>query len=202
MLLGLVAVGAYTSYSNADDTVTREANAVGVLYRDASNYPEPLRSELRTNISRYIDVVVNQEFPAAHQGKLLAAATPTATIIEAEISSFVPTNPGQTALDEETFRQFGDLINDRNSRLGLAHPAIPGELWLVLIAGAVINFALVAALGMDRLAAHFAFSGTFALLLGLILVLIVGLDQPFLGDYSISADAFERIRDVVIPQIH
>ena len=41
LLLGLVAVGAYTNYSNADDSVGREADAMGVLYRDVSNFPEP-----------------------------------------------------------------------------------------------------------------------------------------------------------------
>jgi hypothetical protein len=60
LLLGLVAVGAYTNYSNADDAVTHEANAAGVLYRDVSNFPEPQRSELRAAISNYIEIVITK----------------------------------------------------------------------------------------------------------------------------------------------
>jgi hypothetical protein len=201
LLLGLIAVGAYTNYSNASDAADREAGAVGVLYRDVSNYPEPQRAMLRTDIDRYIDVVIDQEFPSAHQGKLLAAATPIATIIQREIASFVPVNSGQAALDTETFRQFGNLIDDRNARLNLMTLSLPGTLWFVLIAGAVINFALISMLGVNQLGAHLAFSGLFAIFLSLMLFLIADLDHPFLGQYSVTPDAFETIRNVVIPQI-
>ncbi len=201
LLLGLIAVGAYTNYSNADDAVSHEANAIGVLYRDVSNFPEPQRSELRTGISRYIEVVINQEFPSAHQGKLLAAGTPVATKIQKEIASFAPTNFAGEALDSETFRQFSNFIDSRNHRLNQMTSGLPSTLWFVLIVGAVINLALIAMLGVKKIEAHLALSGLFAVFLSLMLFLIADLDHPFLGKFSISPDALETIRDVVIPQI-
>lgn len=201
LLLGLIAVGAYTNYTNADDAVTHEANSAGVLYRDVSNFPEPQRSVLRADISHYIDVVVNDEFPSAHLGKLLAAGTPVATKIQSEIASFAPTNFAGNALDNETFRQFANFIDNRNQRLNQMSSGLPGTLWFVLIAGAIINLALIAMLGIERVGAHLALSGLFAVFLGLMLFLIADLDHPFLGQYSISPDAFDTIRDVVIPQI-
>lgn len=201
LLLGLIAVGAYTNYTNADDAVTHEANSAGVLYRDVSNFPEPQRSVLRADISHYIDVVVNDEFPSAHAGKLLTAGTPVATKIQSEIASFAPTNFAGNALDNETFRQFANFIDDRNERLNQMSSGLPGTLWFVLVAGAIINLALIAMLGIERVGAHLALSGLFAVFLGLMLFLIADLDHPFLGQYSISPDAFDTIRDVVIPQI-
>lgn len=201
LLLGLIAVGAYTSYSNAEDAVSREADAAGVLYRDVSNFPEPQRSELRMGISRYIEVVIDQEFPSAHRGKLLATATPVATKIQNEIASFAPTNFAGEALDSETFHQFSSFIDDRNNRLNQMTSSLPRTLWLVLIAGAVINLALIAMLGMKKTGAHLALSGLFAVFLSLMLFLIADLDHPFLGEFSISPDPFETIRHVVIPQI-
>jgi hypothetical protein len=202
LLLGLITVGAYTNYSNADDAVSREANAAGVLYRDVSNFPEPQRSELRTDISHYIDVVINQEFPSAHRGKLLATATPVATKIQSEIASFAPTNLAGEALDIETFHQFSSLIDDRNSRLNQMTSSLPRMLWLVLIVGAVINLTLIAMLGVKKMGAHLALSGLFAIFLSLMLFLIADLDHPFLGEFSVSPDAFETIQNVVIPQIN
>ncbi|MGH3829903.1 MAG: DUF4239 domain-containing protein [Pseudonocardiaceae bacterium] len=202
LLLGLIAVGAYTNYTNADEAATREANTAGVLYRDVSNYPVPLSTELRAGIIRYIDVVIDQEFPSAHQGKLLATGTPVATTIQKGIASFMPTNSGQEALDAETFHQFGNFINARNERLNLMSLGLPGTLWFVLIAGAAINLALIAMLGVNQLGAHLVYSGLFAFFLSLMLFLIADLDHPFLGQYSISPDAFETIRNVVLPQIH
>ncbi|MEO7196577.1 MAG: DUF4239 domain-containing protein [Pseudonocardiaceae bacterium] len=202
LLLGLIAVGAYTNYTNADEAATREANAVGVLYRDVSNYPAPLSSELREGITHYMDVVIDQEFPSAHRGKLLATATPVATTIQHDIVSFAPTNPGQAALDAETFHQFGNFIDARNERLNLMGLGLPSTLWFVLVAGAVINLALIAMLGVSQLGAHLVFAGLFAFFLSLMLFLVADLDHPFLGQYSISPDAFETIRNVVLPQIH
>jgi hypothetical protein len=201
LLLGLIAVGAYTNYSNADDAVSREADAAGVLYRDVSNFPEPQRSELRAGISRYIEVVIDQEFPSAQRGKFLAAATPVATKIQNEIASFSPTNFAGEALDGETFHQFSIFIDGRNHRLNQMTSSLPRTLWLVLILGAVINLALIAMLGVKKMGAHLALSGLFAVFLSLMLFLIADLDHPFLGDFSISPEPFETIRNFVIPQI-
>jgi hypothetical protein len=202
LLLGLVAVGAYANYSSANDAVSREANAVGVLYRDVSNFPEPQRSELRTDVSRYIEVVIKQEFPSAHQGKMLATGTPVATKVQKEIASFAPTNLAGEALDSETFRQFSNFIDDRNNRLNQMASNLPPTLWFVLIVGALINLVLIAMLGLKKMEAHLALSGLFAVFLSLMLFLIADLDHPFLGKFSISPDALETIRDVVIPQIN
>lgn len=201
LLLGLIAVGAYDSYSSADDAVSREANAVGVLYRDVSNFPEPQRSELRADIIRYIDVVVDQEFPSARQGRLTAVATPVATKIQHEIASYAPGNMGGEALDAETFRQFGGFVDDRNERLNVMTSGLPATLWLVLVVGGVINLTLISMLGMKKLSAHLVLAGLFAVFLGLMLFLVVDLDHPFLGQYSITPDAFLTIRDAVLPQI-
>ncbi len=201
LLLGLIAVSAYTDYSTAEDSVSHEANSAGVLYRDVSNFPEPLRSQLRAGVVHYLDVVISQEFPSARQGKLLTAATPVATNIQDGIASFAPTNLGGQALDSETFHQFGNFIDARNQRLNQMQSQLPDTLWVVLILGAVINLALIAMLGIDKFSAHLALSGLFAVFLSLMLFLVAALDHPFLGQYSISSDTFETIRDIVIPQI-
>jgi hypothetical protein len=44
--LALIAVSAYQGFAAANQTVGREAAALGTLYRDVSSYPEPIRGEL------------------------------------------------------------------------------------------------------------------------------------------------------------
>lgn len=100
------------------------------------------------------------------------------------------------------FAQFANFIDNRNQRLNQMSSGLPGTLWFILVAGAVINLALIAMLGIEQIGAHLMLSGLFAVFLGLMLFLIADLDHPFLGQYSISPDAFETIRNVVIPQIH
>ena len=50
--VGLIAVGVWNTNSNASELVSREAAAIGALYRDVSGYPSPLRDELRAKAYR------------------------------------------------------------------------------------------------------------------------------------------------------
>ncbi len=115
----------------------------------------------------------NERWPAepktARKGELLTAATPVATKIQSQIASFAPTNLAGEALDSETFRQFDNFIDNRNQRLNQMTTSLPGTLWLVLIAGAIINLALIAMLGMNKLSAHLTLSGLYAVFLSLML---------------------------------
>ncbi len=62
-------------------------------------------------------MVIDQEFPSVHRGQLSAGATPVASEIHKQITSFAPTTLGAAALDSETIRQFSDVIAARNQRL-------------------------------------------------------------------------------------
>ncbi len=47
LMLGLIAVGTYENLATVEEAVGREVAALGALHRDASNLPEPARTELR-----------------------------------------------------------------------------------------------------------------------------------------------------------
>src|ERR1043166_2581121 len=66
--LGLIAVGTYTTFSNVDDAVSKEAASVAALYRDVSSFPEPARGELRRELEEYVRFVIEDEWPRQKQG--------------------------------------------------------------------------------------------------------------------------------------
>src|ERR1044071_4670596 len=51
--VGLIAVGVWNTNSNAADLVSKEAAAIGSLFRDVSGYPSPLRDDLRAKVREY-----------------------------------------------------------------------------------------------------------------------------------------------------
>jgi hypothetical protein len=59
--LGLVAVGTWQTYSDVDTKVDQEAATLATLYRDVSNFPEPKRSELQTDLREYTRRVIDAE---------------------------------------------------------------------------------------------------------------------------------------------
>src|ERR1700752_4630433 len=62
--VGLIAVGVWNTYSNAAELVSKEAASIGALYRDVTEYPSPLRDELRGNLRDYTLYVINEAWQA------------------------------------------------------------------------------------------------------------------------------------------
>jgi hypothetical protein len=51
--LGLLMVGVWATFSGAQQKVDREASCLAAFYRDISNFPEPSRRQLQTDLRRY-----------------------------------------------------------------------------------------------------------------------------------------------------
>src|SRR5213080_3386673 len=62
--VGLIAVGVWNTHSNASDLVSREASAIGALYRDFGGYPEPTKTELRAKVRENTVFVIERAWPA------------------------------------------------------------------------------------------------------------------------------------------
>src|SRR5688572_7028898 len=54
----LTAVNVWETYVRVEEITKQEASALAVLYRDVSQYPEPIRSVLRDEIRTYTQQVI------------------------------------------------------------------------------------------------------------------------------------------------
>ncbi|MFE0024942.1 DUF4239 domain-containing protein [Amycolatopsis sp. NPDC059021] len=198
LLLGLIAAAAYTTFSEAQATADKEASTVAALYRDASAYPEPVRSVLRGQLEEYVDYVIDEAWPQQRRGQVPTGGIEKATAILNTLATFQPANPGQAAFHSETLRQYNNFVEARRARLTAVTAGLPPSLWWVLIIGALINLVLMSMLGVRRLLAHLLVAGLFAIFVGMMLFLIVSLDNPFLGHYSVDSSGLELLRDTVL----
>ena len=66
--LGLLAVAAWQTYSDVETKVGEEAAAVGALYRDVSTFPEPNRTELQSDLRRYVRQIIDVAWSEQRQG--------------------------------------------------------------------------------------------------------------------------------------
>lgn len=193
LLLGLIAAATYTTYSNAEGTVDSESTTVAALYRDISTYPEPLRGELRADLEKYVDDVIDQEWPIQQHGEVPTKADEI-TQFQRKLTAYEPQTPGQEILHAEAFGQFNQFVIDRRARLNSVSASLPAALWWVLGVGAVINLVLMSMLAVRRLAAHLVISGLFAVFLAMMIFLIAAMDNPFLGEFSVQPSSFEMLR--------
>jgi len=197
--LGLLSVGAWENYSAVDAAVTKEATAIGVLYRTVENYPEPHRTKLTDQLRVYTRDEIEKAWPLQRKG-LSAHAVGTASIkaFSAYLTHIEPTSEGQKALHGEALRQFSNMIESRRERLASVSTQLPPIIWGVVFGGSVLNLSLMWLFVVENKRLHDLLTAILACLLGLLVFLLAVMDFPFRGEFSVGPDSFEMIFDQVM----
>jgi hypothetical protein len=197
LLLGLLAVAAYGSYTSTGDGVTREAASLSALYRDVSGLPEPKRSELQAILRSYTREVIDVSWPRQQQGIVPTGAGKIMTGFAAQLQAFQPATMGEQALFSEALSQMNTLLALRSMRLASVNAGIPDILWGVVLVGALINMVFIWMINTER-HVHVLLTGMLSAFMGLVIFLIAAMDYPFRGEVSVDAAPFEQVYAVVM----
>src|SRR5262245_30621071 len=137
--VGLIAVGVWDTNSTASDLVSREASAIGGVYRDVGGMPSPLREELWAKLREFTAFTIYQDWPAQQHGKILDGGTKILNDFQAKLFAYEPATPGQIALHSEALHAFNVLADCRRLRLHAVSSGLSGTMWGVIWVGAVIS---------------------------------------------------------------
>ena len=192
--LALIAVSAYQGYGAANQTVGREAAALGTLYRDVSSYPEPIRGELQAMLRDYTRYVIEEAWPAQRQGVIPEGGTARTTAFQNRLLSFQPQTRAQAILHAETIAQFGVFVDYRRQRLQSVLAGLPAALWFVVVVGAILNAGLTWLFDVNRLIVHLILASILSVFVALVVYLVVAMDNPFRGELSVYPEAFEVVQ--------
>ena len=196
--VGLIAIGVWNTNTNAADLVSKEATAIGSLYRDVSGYPQPIRDELRSKLREYTVFTINEAWPAQKKGILLDKGTRLIDEFQDRLYSFEPKTPGQSALHSETLTAFNDLSESRRSRTIAVHSGLSSVMWAVIWFGAAISIGIAYFYKIEDVRLHTILVLLMAGFLALVLFMIVINDKPFYGYVSISSDPYKQVLDRLI----
>lgn len=197
--LGLLSVGAWENFAACDAAVTKEATAIGVLYRTVENYPEPHRTALTDRLRNYTRDEIDHAWPLQRQG-LNAQSVGTASIkgFSAYLTHVEPQSEGHKALHGEALRQFSNMIESRRERLASVSTQLPSIIWGVIVGGSVLNLSLMWLFVVENKRLHDLLTAILACLLGLLVFLLAVMDFPFRGEFSVGPDSFEMTYDQVM----
>lgn len=191
--LGLVAVGTWTSYSDVQTKVDREAEVVGGIYRDVGGYPEPIRDVLQGDLKDYTRYVIDISWPQQRRGIVPVGSGIFLERFQKSLLSFEPITVGQQILHAETYKQFNNLVEARRARLSAVTTGLPGSLWTLVILGAVISIAVTLFFDTLSLRMHVWMTILMSGLLGLMIFLVGTLDNPFRGKVSVGPGSLELV---------
>lgn len=197
VLLGLLTVATFQTTKDLEDHIGLEASSLATIYRSADGYPEPLRSDLRSQLRDYTQYIIEKDWPAHRKTRVLLGGTHRLQVIHEMLLSFEPTTKTQEALDSEMLHYFNAMTVSRAARLSAVSSAIPGVLWYVVLIGAFITIAFLWMLHMD-LVPQVLLGGVTAFFLGIMVFLIYAMDHPLQGAVSVSPEPFEWVYDSVM----
>ncbi len=188
ILLGLVAVGAWDGYNNADSALNDETANVAALYRDVSELPDPYRNKAKYAMRHYVDLVVNTEWPQQRVGRI-----PSIGAVGLDMVSTVLYDvPIVTARDEmivsTALSQFNSLVEARRHRLATVDDGLPSSLWTVIILGVVINLVITWLFVIRNRRLDILMNVLVSAALGSVLAFIIAMDNPYRGELSVSPD--------------
>jgi len=69
VLLGLLTVATFQTTKDLQDHVAGEASSLSTMYHSADGYPEPLRSQLKSELRDYTRYVIEKDWPAHRQAR-------------------------------------------------------------------------------------------------------------------------------------
>jgi Protein of unknown function (DUF4239) len=193
--VGLIAVAVWNTNSNASELVSKEAAAIGALYRDVSEYPAPRRDELRAKLREYTLYVINDAWPAQQKGKgqKITGGVEILDNFQANLYAFQPANESQSALHSETLRAYNNLLEYRNLRIDAVGGGLSTVMWSVIWVGAAISIGIAYFFNIPDFKLHAILIILMGGFLAMVLFMIVINDKPFFGASSISPDPYKLV---------
>jgi hypothetical protein len=143
LILGLIAVATWETYNKVDEIAAQEAFSVGSLYRDLAGYPPQQRDALRAELRKYMQNVIEVEWPLQQRGKPQDGGTITfVDDLVKDWEGIEPETEGQRALHAQALAQLNQFLGYRGSRVQPVIMGLTPVMWVTVLLGAALTIAL------------------------------------------------------------
>ena len=193
VMLGFVLIVVWQNFDATRDNTVTEANCYADIYRDLGGLPDPFRNEARTAVTKYVNSIVDDEWPLMSVGHRSLKTQDLSTVYWNLYASFEPVTEREKIYYQEILRKMNEGGELRRERLADAVTGINPVLWFVLLLGGIITIAFTFFFGSENIKAQMIMTTLLSLLIVLILFTTLNMDYPFSGDVSIGPQAFEQV---------
>ncbi len=191
VVLAFVVFAVWDRYTITRATVTNEASAVVVAFRDTQSLPEPERSLAQQGYRDYIQEVTSKEWKT--HGSVMTHKTPDPlNKIWDSYRNFTPANASEEAGLSIAKSSLTNLESQRHLRHLAGEASLPGIFWPVLILGGIITIVASYFFTMKSTTAHYILTTILTIVIAGVLFLIYSINYPFTGNVRVSQDPFSH----------
>jgi hypothetical protein len=196
IVVAFMVVVVWQRYTDADAANRQEAAVLVTLYRETLSMPSPLDDALRGHLRAYSTAVIDKEWPAQAQGGSSRAVQDQ---LDQLYRDYLTRGTEQTG-QPEVYQAFLDNLNQlaalRANRVLSSRSSLPGTLSFGLIAGGVLTIANSALFIMQRRALQIVAAALMGAMIGLLLFVIMVLNQPYGGAVALAPTDFRYTQAV------
>lgn len=194
--LGLIAVGAYESYKDAEKIIASEAATLNSLYRDVSMLAEPVqRAELKRVVRSYAEYLVDEGWRLQKQGIVPTGTTPIIDRLEALLVAYPITSEKEEIIFAQILAQDNELGSLRRQRASYVQAGLPQSIWQVILIGDLIIVVLTWLLVIKSRPLDILINTLCGSLLGTLIFVIAVMDRPFRGEFGVSPAPYQLLLD-------
>ncbi|WP_346771273.1 hypothetical protein [Hymenobacter sp. YC55] len=146
----------------------------------------------------YTEFIVRESWPAQRQGLANDAERQHLTRLQLDLLHTEVHSLSQQVLHGEAIETFNKLVELRRQRIESLGAGVPGVLWATVLIGALITIGFSYCFVVVSFRWHALLTGLLAVMVGVMIFLIAALDHPYLGEVSVTPDAYQLVLDKVM----
>ncbi len=193
ILLSLIIVSEWGSYNHVSHAMNNELYALDDLYKFSTYYDEETKIEIRNNLTKYVDAVIEEEWPLLAYGEKGEKAENYLFNNYNFIHKNKIENKNQEQLHITIKKTLEQIIENRRIRLFNSEAILSPIMWIVTLSCIFISFMILSFTTRGATQFSLFFQSLFSFGIGLLLLLIIVLNKPFYygvyydGDMSVKS---------------
>jgi len=197
VLVGLTALYLINNVGYTADAVQREANSVANIYRDSRWLDDPVKTEIKTTLTNYLNEVITIEWPLMKSGKILSSdGENMINRIANEINSYIRAHPSDALVMQDMLEEIKTLYNSREQRIHMSFSTLNSEMWIVILIGTILTISINYLFKM-KLKLHIISVAATSLMASSMFFLLLTLDRPFQGEFVIEPTALQFVLSTI-----
>jgi hypothetical protein len=195
VLLGFAVIVVWEKFRDAEAAVVQEASGIVAIGRLSQGLDATSADAVRQGLTAYLKSVIADDWPAMANGTVSPHVNQTLYALYAAVLDVDQSTPRETATMSALLTELDTVTQGRRARLQMASGVVPGVLWAVLVAGAVVVMSFTSFFGTHSVRAQALMSGMLAAVMFMGLFVVVEIDHPYTGPVSVGPEALELALD-------
>jgi Protein of unknown function (DUF4239) len=197
VILGFMLYAVWTEFDTATQNVELEANGLVNVYRLADGLPDATRDEVQKLARSYASMAIEKEWPAMERGLVPNDTGDVGWKLVKVLIAAPGATRSENLAQDHAITEVDAVSNYRRTRLLESTTSLPAVLWFVLVVGGILTIVSSCMFGSQNRFLHGLQVVFFSLLVGLVLLAIADINQPFRGSVHVGNDAFVRALELM-----